>query len=102
MAFLCAFAVFFIENLAIFAYGAKSCGDLSWGFYDALYLTPYYLVLPWFNLPILLAFVFGGFMYPNVQKLRLFLGVTVIALGIAVPLVTALMAARASFACQPI
>jgi hypothetical protein len=100
-ALLCAAAAFSIGNLAIFAYGAKSCGGISWGFYEAL-LSPIYLILPWFNLPLLLAFAFGGFIYPRIERLRSWIGVIAIVLAITIPTVTALMTARVSFTCQPI
>lgn len=88
--------------LGIFAYGAKSCGAISEGVYDVLYITPFYFLLPWFDAPIVLAFILGGFIYPRVRRYHRLIWIVAIAVGIIAPLATTLAATRASFTCQPI
>ncbi len=99
-------SAFLIAVLCVISFGAKSCGDISWGLYDLFFsMWLFFVAFPWnlvFLASLALAFFFGGFVGAGIKGYWRLTIIGWIMLAIALPLVTAVDTPRAGFPCQPV
>lgn len=65
-----------------------------WGLYDLLYLWPIYLLFPGVSPLLAAAFLFGGIVYPRIERYRSALIVGIIVIAVLVPFLVAIQTPR--------
>ena len=90
-----------LGELYILTRGAKSCGELGYGIYDAIVVAPLYLIkFPWLVALLALAFLTGGALYPLLARYRTAIIIAWVLVAIILTISVAMRIPRAPFECQ--